>query len=132
MRGKIWLVALAGALLSLGLVSCGGGGGGGDAVAAERPSNATIVDAKPQPSTIDILDNVYSPTRVLIKVGAEVQWQWDASGQHSVTGEWDGQPLDSGLKTGNEKFVFKFEKAGEFKFHCQNHPGMQGVVVVED
>ena len=43
------------------------------------------------------------------------------------------KPLFASDNMGNgDKFRFKFEKPGQFPYHCKYHPRMKGVVIVTD
>ena len=82
-------------------------------------------------TSIDIQKMVFLPSRVKIKVGDSVEWINNSTTMHNVVAE-DGSFKSKMLKK-DDKFSFKFEKKGTFKYFCQPHKamGMKGEVIVE-
>lgn len=78
-------------------------------------------------ATVDVVDNAFEPKTVEVKKGDTVAWEWTTGTTHNIT----GGPLKSGNKA-KKGFVFThtFEDAGEFKYKCTLHAGMDGEVVV--
>ncbi|MGH2607804.1 MAG: cupredoxin domain-containing protein [Tepidiformaceae bacterium] len=123
------LISLCVGLASL--TACGGGGGEDEASASSRPSAARPATERPAAS-VAVLDNLFNPGQRSIKVGDEVNWDWNGTNAHSVVGTFDGAAVDSGQKSGSNRFTFKFEKAGTFEYHCGVHgAAMSGKITIQ-
>ncbi len=75
------------------------------------------------------IDNFsFSPTPLNVKVGTTVTWLNRDDIPHSIvcpTLEVHSHPMDT-----DEKFAYKFEKAGTYDYLCGIHPHMHGQIVV--
>lgn len=71
----------------------------------------------------------FKPTKISVKLGAEVTWAFEDKGtSHNVTAE-DGSFRSENLAEGT--FAHRFEKAGSFSYICTIHPTqMRGTVDV--
>ncbi len=76
----------------------------------------------------------FTPSRIQVVVGTTVTWTNQDSAYHNVTlapvvmsssGSWD-----SGLLSPGQSFSYTFTSQGTFQYHCQEDPGMVGVVIV--
>lgn len=112
------------ASLLLSAAACGGSTPTGTSNTPPDPGGTPA-----QAATIQLQDNYYSPSTVLIAAGGTVTWDWVGSG-HSVTS--DGSPSF----TPNAPVSFAphtlgpvvFASAGTYSFHCSVHgvPGVYG------
>ena len=80
-------------------------------------------------ATIQVQDNFYSPSTVLISAGGTVTWTWAGVEAHSVTP--DGTTSFTGVALRNGPFTLGpvvFAVAGTYSFHCTAHgvPGTYG------
>ena len=66
---------------------------------------------------------------VSVSPGSTVTWINNDEEPHTVTSE-TGLFASGGLDTG-QKFSFKFEKPGVYKYRCSIHPQMVGSVTVK-
>jgi plastocyanin len=70
----------------------------------------------------------FQPPAIEVPPGTEVTWRFDdGSVPHNVKG--------GGFASGNQTrgtFSHRFEQAGEFRYTCDLHAGMDGRVVVTD
>ena len=75
----------------------------------------------------------FSPKKVEVQVGESVVWTSEARTKHSATSDDDGKTFDTGdIEPGKSSKAVKFEKPGEFKYHCKVHgKTMSGTVVVK-
>jgi plastocyanin len=78
---------------------------------------------------VDIKEFGYILQRTTIKVGDSVTWKNYDVAKHSITSDI-GYELDSQLLGAGQTFTHKFEVAGTYKYHCTEHPGMKGQIVV--
>ena len=79
-------------------------------------------------ATIQVQDNFYSPSPVLISAGGTVTWSWTGAG-HSVTSA--GAPACTGVALKSAPFTLGpvvFAVAGTYSFYCTAHgvPGTYG------
>lgn len=87
-----------------------------------------LLGAKAAEVRVSISALKYKPVVVQINPGDTVTWVNEDDADHTVTAD-DGSFKSENLGSG-KSFSQKFEKAGEFAFHCDYHPRMKGKVVV--
>ena len=93
---------------------------GAPLVRTEDPAGAT--------NEVEISDFAFSPPSLEVEVGTEVTWANADPTPHTVTAE--GGAFDSGTLDPEQGFSTVFEQAGEFRYVCEIHPTMRGVVRV--
>jgi len=96
-------------------------------------AGSSSVKANDQPSAANVavkIDNfVFGPQAITVPVGATVTWTNKDDIPHtsvSTDGVFKSKVLDT-----DEKFSYKFEKAGTYPYYCTIHPKMTGKVVVQ-
>ena len=77
----------------------------------------------------------YEPSPITIKKGSSITWINKDPTIHTVTsGKTDNEitsyKFDSGMLTFNSTFTYKFDKEGEYYYHCFVHPFMRGMINV--
>ena len=134
------------ALIALPALALTSGGGGDDRAHPREPAAGAAVgapairlmaaqnrrhdrEAAKADATVSISDSAFRPAAVAVRVGQTVQWTNADDRDHQVAAD-KGQFKSGTIKPG-DAFEFKFEKAGEYKFHCPLHPRARGVVKVE-
>ena len=96
--------------------------------ACQAGSAASPADTPPVRgvTTVDAKDLKFLPPAIEVPPGTEVTWRFvDGSVPHNVKGD--------GFASGNQTsgtFSHRFERAGEYRYHCDLHAGMDGRVVV--
>src|SRR5882672_9043261 len=82
-------------------------------------------------TSIQVLDNKFTPATVNITPGTAVTWTWAGSIAHNVTSD-DAAFTASETQTQGHHTV-TFQPAGTFHYHCTIHAdqGMKGTVVVK-
>jgi plastocyanin len=77
-------------------------------------------------TTVEAKKLKFLPPAIEVKPGTEVTWRFaDGAVPHNVTGD--------GFASGNRErgtFSHRFAKAGEYRYRCTLHAGMEGRVVV--
>jgi plastocyanin len=77
-------------------------------------------------TTVEAKNLKFLPPAIEVKPGAEVTWRFaDGAVPHNVKGD--------GFASGNQErgtFSHRFAKAGEYRYRCTLHAGMEGRVVV--
>jgi plastocyanin len=90
---------------------------------------------KPEAKTIAVKMKSlgYDPKKLEIRVGGSVVWANEARTKHTATSDDDGKTFDTDeIEPGQSSKPVKFEKAGEFKYHCKVHgKAMSGTIVVK-
>jgi plastocyanin len=86
---------------------------------------------QPSGTTTEVkIDNfVFGPQTITVPVGATVTWTNKDDIPHttvSTDGVFKSKVMDT-----DEKFSFKFIKAGTYSYFCSVHPKMTGKVVVQ-
>jgi plastocyanin len=99
-------------------VSCGGSSSSSHSSATVPANAGAVVDAK---------NIAFNPSTVTVKAGQTVAWKFDdGSVPHNVVGEGFHSPdMSSGV------FTHTFGQAGDFKYECTIHGGMNGDVIVK-
>jgi plastocyanin len=98
------------------------------AAVAAAPASATDVAKTPTVSITgsSLNDYAFSPTKVHVKKGGKVKWNWSSNAPHNVTFSKLGQASDD-MSSGS--YSLKFKKPGTYKYECTIH-GFKGKVVV--
>jgi plastocyanin len=98
---------------------------------AEENDGTKQSDAKP--TSVEMKSISYDPKSVEIPVGGSIVWTNKAFTNHTATSEDDSKTFDTGeIKPNESSSAVKFDKEGEFKYHCTIHgKTMSGTVVVK-
>jgi plastocyanin len=76
----------------------------------------------------------FSPAHIQVVLGTTVTWTNQDNVPHNVTlspvvmsssNDWESRLLYPG-----QSFSYTFTSQGTFQYHCQEHPGMNGAVIV--
>lgn len=86
--------------------------------------------AKLADATVNITDSAFNPAKTSIRVGQTVEWTNGDERDHQVSA--DKGAFKSGTIKPGASFSHKFDKAGEFKFHCPLHPRAKGTISVKE
>ena len=88
--------------------------------------------SEPKPTSVEMKSISYDPKSVEVPVGGSIVWTNKAFTNHTATSE-DGKTFDTGeIKPSETSSPVKFDKEGEFKYHCKIHgKTMSGTVVVK-
>jgi len=88
---------------------------------------------EPKPATVAVKSLGYDPKKLEIHVGGSVVWANESKTAHTATSDDDGKAFDTGeVEPGKSSKPVKFEKEGEFKYHCKVHgKTMSGTIVVK-
>jgi len=117
----VYLFPVACVLLLASLLAC----------SADEKSDDKKLEAKPM--TVAMKSLSYEPKKLEIRVGDSVVWTNKARSAHTATSDDGGKAFDTGnVEPGTSSKAVKFEKAGEFKYHCLVHGrSMSGTIVVK-
>ena len=77
---------------------------------------------------VQIRDFAFEPRSLSVAIGAEVTWVNDDEEPHLVVdpaGGFKSEPLDTG-----DRYSFRFDKSGTYKYFCALHPHMIGIIIV--
>jgi nitrite reductase (NO-forming)/hydroxylamine reductase len=114
-------------LLILFLAACGSAEPTPPPLPTEAAGAAPGISAVTE-ATVSIASMAFQPHTLIVATGATVTWQNEDGVAHTVTsGEgW----FDSGQLAAGEAFTHQFDQPGTFRYQCNNHPQMEGVVIV--
>jgi plastocyanin len=96
--------------------------------ACRSGSAASSADAPPVRgvTTVDARDLKFLPPAIEVKPGTEVTWRFvDGAVPHNVKGDGFASPTQS-----RGTWSHRFAQAGEYRYRCDLHAGMDGRVVV--
>jgi plastocyanin len=102
-------------------------------VAWSAEENDAITQPDAKPTSVEMKSISYDPKSVEVPVGGSIVWTNKAFSNHTATSEDDGKTFDTGeIKPGESSSPVRFDKEGEFKYHCTIHgKTMSGTVVVK-
>jgi plastocyanin len=128
--GIVLVCALA--LMGTGFVVAathGGFGVGGMAQASVSQDKPVFGDTQ-----VYMRHETFSPAHIQVVLGTTVTWTNQDNVPHNVTlspvvmsssNDWESRLLYPG-----QSFSYTFTSQGTFQYHCQEHPGMIGAVIV--
>lgn len=92
---------------------------------------AVSVSAHPQEMVDVRIENYrFNPPEISIRVGDSVRWgNHEKRTSHSVILPIAGVPESERLFP-DESWIYRFERAGRYEYHCGPHPEMTGVILV--
>lgn len=93
----------------------------------QPPAGGGETNKEPEEKTVTIQNFSFNPADTTVKVGTIVTWENKDSVAHTVTSQGN---FDSGTLAKGQAFSYKFEKVGEFNYHCVPHPYMKARVTV--
>lgn len=94
-------------------------------------SSAAPQTAAAPPDVINIDNFSFGPEALTVAVGTTVTWVNHDDEPHTVVSGDSPRLFKSTALDSDEKFTFKFEKPGTYKYFCSIHPHMTGTVVVK-
>jgi plastocyanin len=102
-------------------------------VAWSAEENDGTKQSDANPTSVEMKSISYDPKSVEVPVGGSIVWTNKAFTNHTATSEDDGKTFDTGeIKPNQSSSSVKFDKEGEFKYHCTIHgKTMSGTVVVK-
>ncbi len=128
--GIVLVCALA--LMGTGFVVAATHGGFGVGGTAQ----ASVSQDKPDfgATQVYMRHETFSPAHIQVVLGTTVTWTNQDNVPHNVTlspvvmsssNDWESRLLYPG-----QSFSYTFTSQGTFQYHCQEHPGMNGAVIV--
>jgi plastocyanin len=103
-----------------------GPGDGDCSIALDSPAIGSVG------AIIALNDFEFAPGEIRIPRGTRVTWlncEGENIDAHTTTS--DGDEWASGSMTTGDTFSRVFDVAGRFEYHCEPHPFMRGVIIVE-
>lgn len=100
------------------------------ALAALAACTMAVRGPATRPYAIEIRGFTYQPGNATVSVGDTVEWLNRDDFPHTTTadsGAWSSPELKPG-----DQFVLVPRLTGRFPYHCNAHPSMHGVLVVND
>ena len=86
-----------------------------------------------KPITVTMKSLGYDRKKLEVHVGDSVVWTNESLTKHTAVSDDEGKTFDTGeVEPGKSSKPVKFEKEGEFKYHCKVHgKTMSGTIVVK-
>ncbi len=81
--------------------------------------------------TLTMENDYYIPEVITVPVGTKVTWLNKDPDVHTVTSESDPRVLSSGILEQDQSWSFTFTQLGTYRYFCEPHDFMHGVVVVQ-
>lgn len=106
-------------------VLAGGGCGGSEGAASSSATEAV----PPSAVAVRIADGEFDPRRVEVAVGGSVTWVNDDVTSHLIVSTTPNV-IQSPLIGKAGSYTRSFGRAGEYRYYCNIHNSMKGVVVV--
>ena len=131
----IWVALSCATIATLLLVACGGGGTTPGPTATSQPTTPSQPTATAPASTakVQIIEQngkySFSPATLMITKGTTVVWTNMSDAPHTVTSDTNAFNTPSNL-TQNQTFMFTFNTAGTFTYHCNIHTYMMATITV--
>lgn len=93
----------------------------------------SVMAAQQKPQSVEVkIDNFsFGPAALTVSLGSTVTWTNRDDIPHTVVSADDPKVFKSKVLDTDEKFSFKFEKAGTYSYFCSLHPKMTAKVIVQ-
>ena len=88
----------------------------------------SITSIRPGTVFVAARDSFFTPDTIRVTVGLPVRWTNEGRVYHTVVS--DSALWSSNLLAPTWWFEVRFDSSGTFPYHCSQHAGMTGVVVV--
>lgn len=114
------------------LVACGGTS---NAPAQSSPTAAATSQPSPAATVVkvQIVEHngmyAFDPATLTVKKGTQVVWTNVSDAPHTVTSDTGAFNTPSTISQ-NQTFMFTFNTAGTFAYHCNVHPYMKATITV--
>lgn len=98
---------------------------------AMKPTASATADQPTEANAVVISNYSFNPTPLKVKKGTKVTWTNHDIAKHNIV-------VDSGTGPGSEligkgqTYSYTFDTVGTYKYHCEPHPYMHGVVEVTE
>ena len=126
---RLTSVLLACAALVLVAAGCGGGSNNGSGAASTATSTSSS-SASGNEVVVKMQNIQFDPKSVTVKVGQKVKWVNEDTVAHDVTAQ-SGATFKSSTFGHGGTFEFTPKQAGEIKYVCTLHPGMDATLTVQ-
>ena len=103
-----------------------GGSMGGMMGRGSDPSDKTPIEGVTEVRQEDF---AFAPANIIVDAGTTVTWTNRDSVGHTVTSD-EGDELRSPLLGQTETFSHTFDEPGQYRYYCEPHPIMKGLVTV--
>jgi plastocyanin len=126
---RLTSVLLACAALALVAAGCGGSNNGSGG-ASTSTSTSSSSSSSGNEVVIKMQNIQFDPKAVTVKVGQKVKWVNEDTVAHDVASQ-SGEKIKSPTFGHGGSFEFTPTKAGEIKYVCTLHPGMDATLTVQ-
>jgi plastocyanin len=127
---RLTSVLLACAALALVAAGCGGSNNGSGGASTSTSTSSSSSTASGGAVVIKMQNIQFDPKAVTVKVGQKVKWVNEDTVAHDVASQ-SGEMIKSPTFGHGGSFEFTPTKAGEIKYVCTLHPGMDATLTVQ-
>jgi plastocyanin len=127
---RLTSVLLACAALALVAAGCGGGNNGSSGASTSTSTSTSSSSSAGNEVVIKMQNIQFDPKAVTVKVGQKVKWVNEDTVAHDVASQ-SGEKIKSPTFGHGGSFEFTPAKAGEIKYVCTLHPGMDATLTVQ-
>lgn len=103
----------------------------GSTTTTKAPAGATS-DPKSAASSVTIQGFKFEPASLTVKLGTQVIWTNRDDVEHTVTAIPGDTLMFDGTVSGGSSYSYTFTRTGQFPYVCNNHPGMEGTIIVTE
>jgi plastocyanin len=127
---RLTSVLLACAALALVAAGCGGGNNASSGASTSTSTSTSSSSSSGNEVVIKMQNIQFAPKAVTVKVGQKVKWVNEDTVAHDVASQ-SGEKIKSPTFGHGGSFEFTPTKAGEIKYVCTLHPGMDATLTVQ-
>jgi plastocyanin len=127
---RLTSLLLACAALVLVAAGCGGSSNSSSSTSTSTSTSSSSSASSGNEVVIKMQNIQFDPKSVTVKVGQKVKWVNADGVAHDVVSQ-SGETIKSSTFGHGGTFEFTPKKAGEIKYVCTIHPGMDGTLTVQ-
>lgn len=116
-------------LIAIGIITAGAAAASVNGVAA--PLSVATAPTRQSVAKVAIDNFRFQPRDLAIAIGTTVTWVNNDDVPHTVTATGKTPAFASPALDTDDKFTFRFVKAGTYKYYCKVHPHMTGTITVK-
>ena len=135
MKKTLLIIVLAGAVITLGACTKQSDTNTNSAVntVTNTQTSVNLPTSTVNETTARIVsmrDDYFSPQTTTVAAGTLVTWKNDGTHEHEIVSDTNIFGSDGDIQIG-DTYSYTFLTPGTYPYHCENHDGMTGTVIVQ-